>query len=472
MIGTLDSQVIEKFKEFQDKTGKYSDLKIEDVKFESKNLFDIVSLSNGSEFPSSYVKRTEVQGDIPLISAGTKVDIMGHIKTLKGNNISFPNKHYVFNNTKNKWNEVTHYTGKDYYTLTADGVYGGTLILRKMTDFPNGFYTTNVCKVLDFIDENVFEQYFLYAYNMEKQKHKFGFATKANNDNLQKVYIPTPKDYNEKYKSIDIQKAIVEFLEYNFNNLERIKSNIDKRYAIVSKMKKSLIPSTFKKTAIKNTFKKYAKNNNIEFDITDIEFETKTLNTIANFPSLKRVSGGFDLEIEEYTKLEESNKDNYYPLITGTVTNNQISGYVHKDNLEDGSLSNKNVISWTRINADNFFLQDKPVCTNDDSFVLEQHENYVRDFIRYSILETMRMKNFDWGNKAGQRKIKNTDILIPQPIQHYSSYEIQKILTSFINNVNNEIEEYFKKYDRAHNIAKKLRETYLARTFSLINWSK
>lgn len=207
MVGTLDYQVIEKFKEFQNKTGRYLGLKIKDVEFESKNLFDIVSLTNGSEFPSSYVKRTEVQGDIPLISAGTKVDIMGHIKTLKGNNISFPNKHYIFNNTKNKWNEVTHYIGKDYYTLTADGVYGGTLILRKMTDFPNGFYTTNVCKVLDFIDENVFEQYFLYAYNMEKQKHKFGFATKANNDNLQKVYIPIPKDYNEKYKSIDIQKV-------------------------------------------------------------------------------------------------------------------------------------------------------------------------------------------------------------------------------------------------------------------------
>lgn len=445
MIGTLDSQVIEKFKEFQNKTGKYLDLDIEKVEFEN------ISLSDEEYFEfikgrNHYIKKYNIanKGKYPLATGSVKNDSIAYY--VKPMNIAdiITQKCISFN--KDGDSQIFY---RDYEFL---------MDRHHIAIIPS---------------ELLMAKYLYFALISYFKKMKFGWGENvADVPTVSRHSIPIPKEYNQNYKSIDIQKAIVEFLEYNFNNLERIKSNIDKRYDIVSKMKKSLIPSTFKKTAIKNTFKKYAKNNNIEFDITDIEFETKTLNTIANFPSLKRVSGGFDLEIEEYTKLEESNKDNYYPLITGTVTNNQISGYVHKDNLEDGSLSNKNVISWTRINADNFFLQDKPVCTNDDSFVLEQHENYVREFIRYSILETMRMKNFDWGNKAGQRKIKNTDILIPQPIQNYSSYEIQKILTSFINNVNNEIEEYFKKYDRAHNIAKKLRETYLARTFSLINWSK
>lgn len=445
MIGTLDSQVIEKFKEFQNKTGKYLDLDIEKVEFEN------ISLSDEEYFEfikgrNHYIKKYNIanRGKYPLATGSVKNDsIAYYVKPINIADI-ITQKCISFN--KDGDSQIFY---RDYEFL---------MDRHHIAIIPS---------------ELLMARYLYFALISYFKKMKFGWGENvADVPTVSTHSIPIPKEYNQNYKSIDIQKAIVEFLEYNFNNLERIKSNIDKRYDIVSKMKKSLIPSTFKKTAIKNTFKKYAKNNNIKFDITDIEFETKTLNTIANFPSLKRVSGGFDLEIEEYTKLEESKKDNYYPLITGTVTNNQISGYVHKDNLEDGSLSNKNVISWTRINADNFFLQDKPVCTNDDSFVLEQHENYVREFIRYSILETMRMKNFDWGNKAGQRKIKNTVILIPQPIQDYSSYEIQKILTSFINNVNNEIEEYFKKYDRAHNIAKKLRETYLARTFSLINWSK
>ncbi|ABB43977.1 hypothetical protein Suden_1595 [Sulfurimonas denitrificans DSM 1251] len=42
MIGTLDSQVIEKFKEFQEKTGKYADLDINKVLFDKKTIDDIV----------------------------------------------------------------------------------------------------------------------------------------------------------------------------------------------------------------------------------------------------------------------------------------------------------------------------------------------------------------------------------------------------------------------------------------------
>ena len=447
MIGTLDSQVIEKFKEFQEKTGKYLDLTIENVRFES------ITLSNDTYFEfikgkNKYIQKyiTKNPGEYPILGSSLKNEcIANYIQPIDSSDV----------------------INKPCVSFNKDNAKGSIPFYRNYPFLMDRHHIAILCS------DDIFPQYLYYSLITYFEKSKFGWGENvASVEEVSKHSVPVPIDLNEQYNSINLQRAIVEFLEYGFDNIERIKSNIDKRYEIVSKMKKSLIPSTFKRTAIKNKFRKYAQENSIDFGITDIKFETKKLNTIANFPSLKRVSGGFDLEIEEYAKLEEYNKDNYYPLITGTVTNNQISGYVHKDNLEDGSLSNKNVISWTRINADNFFLQDKPVCTNDDSFVLEQHENYVREFIRYSILETMRMKNFDWGNKAGQRKIKNIDILIPQPMQNYSSFEIQKILTSFINNINNEIEKYFNKYDRAHNIAKKLRETYLARTFSLINWSE
>ena len=41
MIGKLDHEVIEKFKEFQEKTGKHSELYIEDVEFEEFALKEI-----------------------------------------------------------------------------------------------------------------------------------------------------------------------------------------------------------------------------------------------------------------------------------------------------------------------------------------------------------------------------------------------------------------------------------------------
>ena len=54
MIGTLDSQVIEKFREFQDKTGKYLDLDIENVEFENKYLKDNIILLNKNKGISSF----------------------------------------------------------------------------------------------------------------------------------------------------------------------------------------------------------------------------------------------------------------------------------------------------------------------------------------------------------------------------------------------------------------------------------
>lgn len=205
-----DKPTLELF-ELWKKIYKQTEIKLEKIKFASSSITDIVEFINGSEFPKNYVKEKGNQGCIPLISAGTKIDIMGHIKSLIGNNPNEPSEHYVYNTTKNKWNNVTHYFGKDYYTLTADGVYGGTLIRRKQSDYPNGFYTTNVCKVLDFINDNIVTDYFLYAYQSQFLKSGFGFATKAKNDNLKLIVISIPQDYNS-YSSYDIQAIIADFI--------------------------------------------------------------------------------------------------------------------------------------------------------------------------------------------------------------------------------------------------------------------
>lgn len=462
MLGTLDSQVIEKFQKFQEKTGKHLDLDIGNIEFELKNLFDIVSLSNGSEFPFGYVKRKDIQGNISLISAGTKTDIMGSIQSLKGNYSVYPEKHYVFNNTKNKWNEVTHYIGQDYYTLTADGVYGGTLILRKKEDYPNGFYTTNVCKVLNFIDDNVFEQYFLNAYKIEKEKHKFGFVAKANNDNLKKVFIPIPKDYNEKYKSIDIQRAIVEFLEYSFDNLQRIKKSINKRYKIVTEMKKSLIPSTFKKTAIKNTFKKYAKENHIEFDITDIEFDIKDFDL---YVSVEKGKSKYT------TKYINQNKGNY-PLYS-SGTDNETKGLMGEINTFDYDVESIQFTANGEKAGTIFKLEKHKFSMNGDRGMFVSKNNEIDlSFLYYNLKNEFLKHQFSWANKPTNTKIKEKiKIYIPK-IDGYDSMQIEKDLANFIEYMNKEIDEkYFKKYNRFYEVVELLRETYLKRTFNKIVWN-
>lgn len=231
-----DKTIVNSFNAFA-KMKDYN-VKLENIIFNNKPFFKLVAVTNGSEFPAGYVKRKEVKGDIPLISAGVKKDIMGYIKSLQGNNVNIPEKHYVFNDTKQKWNEVKHYNGKDYYTLTADGE-GGNIIKRSVNNYPKGFYTTNVCKTLEFDENVIYDSFFYLSYKYTKYKYNFDFANKANNDNLALINIPLPKKY-EDFDSINLQKILVEFWEMilnkmverfiKFDNIERLTDKIDEAF--------------------------------------------------------------------------------------------------------------------------------------------------------------------------------------------------------------------------------------------------
>ena len=74
MIGTLDSQVIEKFKEFQKKTGKYSDLDIENVEFEREVLNNLIDIFDSQRVPLSTTERNKRKGKYPYYGASGIID--------------------------------------------------------------------------------------------------------------------------------------------------------------------------------------------------------------------------------------------------------------------------------------------------------------------------------------------------------------------------------------------------------------
>ena len=243
--GTLryDKTIVNSFNEFTKVKGY--DVKLENIIFNNKPFFELAKVTNGSEFPAGYVKRKEVKGDIPLISAGVKKDIMGYIKSLQGNNSNVPEKHYVFNDTKQIWNEVKHYNGKDYYTLTADGE-GGNIIKRSAINYPNGFYTTNVCKTLEFDENIIYESFFYLSYKYTKYKYNFDFANKANNDNLALINISLPEKYND-LDSMNLQKILAEFWEMILNNIDERFRKFDNIERLTDKLDEAFLNRTFSK---------------------------------------------------------------------------------------------------------------------------------------------------------------------------------------------------------------------------------
>jgi len=179
-------------------------------------------------------------------------------------------------------------------------------------------------------------------------------------------------------------------------------------------------------------FQKQTKKYN-DLDIEKVKFELSPLHQVANFPAMTRISGGVDISIDNFNSLSEEEQIDYFALVSGTVENNQISGYIHKNRLSKNSLSNSNVISWTRINGKYFFIQEKPVCTNDDSFIMDVKQDYAIKYVQYSTMQIMRSKSFNWSDKAGKNKVKEIQIPIPKILnENYDSLDLQKIIVEFL----------------------------------------
>jgi len=203
-----------------------------------------------------------------------------------------------------------------------------------------------------------------------------------------------------------------------------------------------------------------------DLEIDDVQFENKPLDLIAKFPPMSRINGGVDKSIQEYNKLLKEEQKDYYPLISGTTENNQISGYIYKDRLSKNSLSNSNVISWTRINSELFFIQQEPVCTNDDSFIMDVNDNYAIKYIRYAAMTAMKYKRFNWGNKAGKNKVKKVEVPIPKDLDKaYTSFEIQKAIVEFLEYSFENIDRVKKNIDARYSIFKRLRKALIPSTF-------
>jgi hypothetical protein len=183
-------------------------------------------------------------------------------------------------------------------------------------------------------------------------------------------------------------------------------------------------------------FKEFRSNTGkyLDLDIEKVEFELFPLHQVANFPAMTRISGGVDISIDNFNSLSEKEQIDYFALVSGTIENNQISGYIHKSRLSENSLSNSNVISWTRINGKYFFIQEKPVCTNDDSFIMDVKQDYYAiKYVQYSTMQIMRGKSFNWGDKAGKNKVKEIPIPIPKILnENYDSLNLQNIIVEFL----------------------------------------
>ncbi len=221
-------------------------------------------------------------------------------------------------------------------------------------------------------------------------------------------------------------------------------------------------------TEVREKFKEFQEKTGKynDLDINDVRFENKPLDFTAKFPPMSRISGGVDKSIQEYNELLKEEQKDYFPLISGTTENNQISGYIYKNRLSKNSLSNSNVISWTRINSELFFIQEEPVCTNDDSFIMDVNDNNSIKYIQYSAMTAMKYKRFNWGNKAGKNKVKEVEVPIPKDLdQTYTSFKIQEAIVEFLEYSFEKQKRIKESIDKRYALYKRLDNALIPSTF-------
>lgn len=482
MIGTLDSQVIEKFREFQDKTGKYLDLDIENVEFENKYLKELVKTPiKGGGTPDTKIKKYWLD-DFSLID---NINYFGWRNIEKD----------LFNNKfLNKYSKVIT---KEAYDKYSTWLIPSNSILIAIASASKGLITINnrpMCTNQNIlgvvINDYNYTEYIYYClknlYSTLIGKKEFGNLTKGSEEDRE---ILIPKDYNENYKSMDIQKAIVEFLEYSFDTLDRIKSNIDKRYDIVTKMKKSLIPSTFKRTAIKNKFQKYAQENNIDFNITDIEFDIKRIYSKNGNDTVCKKRMGFtpektiDGDINWFNVEDLGSVEDLYIHQPNTKEKTTMNLIKKKIDPKSTGKSEKLIpihqgdilVSFKlTVGVVKIYNSDLPAYCNEAIDILTVDENYDNKYIAYNCM----LEYPKYGTKTNNGITLNDDdktkikVFIPKNLQNYTSFEIQQILANFIEYISSEIDEkYTNKMKQCLDIVSIYKETYLKRTFNKIVWS-
>ena len=439
MIGKLDKEIIEKFKEFQEKTGKHSELYIEDVEFEN------ISLSNKKYFTfikgkNKYIQRyiQANKGDYPILGSSLKNScISAYIKPIDESDI----------------------INKKSVTFNKDNAKGSVPFFR---DYPYLMDRHHIAIIPNdkLIDAKYLEKTLIHFF----EKSAFGWGDNvADVTAVQKHLVPIPKDLNKFYSSYQIQEAIVEFLEYSFENIKRIRQRIDERYSIFERLKKALIPSTFKKDYVKVAFCRYTKEKGIGFNITDVEFYE---NKIGEFINSK---GGSNA----YNKTYINNNKGAYPLYTGAK---DIVAFVKE--IDKSDIITAESVSYNKDNdaGSRAFYHKEPYIIGGHHYSLTIKKEYQNEILTkyfYYCMENIFSRNKFYQSKkpvANIGLIKEFFIFIPKDLKDYTSLEIQEIIADFIEYTEKRLQKEFDRMDTAYHNLDRLYNTYLGRTFRLIDW--
>ena len=440
----LDKEIIFYFKEWQKEAGEYSELDIEAVDFKLTPLDDFITFSKGKT-----PKYSETLTTCKVIKSGMAKG--------KFNNFNLAKEYFLDMNRVNS----PKYLEKGDLLLNTTGK--GTAGRVTLYDLEDDYVTDSHITTMKIIKNKFSSKYLLNYFisfgfkNLESMAEGSGGQVELKLPKVKALNVLIP-GVNGGSSSLKIQEALIDFIEHYKNKFKIYRDAVNSIKEQVEMFDLALLPAIFSKeknSFVTQYFDLWAKKNGFELSFKSMGFREMKLEDICDFPALTRIKGKVDLSIYEYQQLSDTEKEKYSPLISATLKNNQITGYVHESRLSPKSLSDRECISWTRINGKHFFLQESPVVTGDDSFIMHVHTTHEIKYVRYATLAAMYISDFNWSKKAGKTIVKNIDIRIPNNLNG-DSKEYQARIVEFIENwinwkdtLNQKVDDFLNKLERA-----------------------
>jgi len=473
----LDREVRERFKEFQEKTGKYEDLDIDEVRFEKIQLSD-------SKYFEINPKKSEIDEAILADNIDVSFVPLANINPDNGEIEKFEIRKIL--DVKNGY---TYFKENDViFTKVTPSMENGNFAIAKNLMNGIGFGSSEYhifrCK-------NVHNKllWFLFRADFFRNRAK---KTMKGSGGLKRVpleffdtqYIPIPKDLNEKYTSFLIQEAIVEFLEaWKIGYTDIYRERVNKKKFIYEDIKKIVVQNTFKgDTFLVEKFSKFSKSREYDLMLTDIKFEKKYLKTLVSMP----VKGGGtpDTKIKDYWDDDFSLVDNvnYFGWrnikkeLFNKKTISKYSKVISKNGFNSSSTwlvpSHSLLIAIASASKGLIVMNDKPMCTNQNILGVvinkDNHTEYIYHFLKNAYRYLDSKKEFGNLTKGSE---ENREILIPHGINDYSSKEIQSLLVEFWEMIIGQIDKQLAIYKRMLELTNIIDQAFLYRTFSKIDWS-
>ncbi len=448
----LDKDLIHKFNQFQEETGKYKDFKLEVVEFERVDIFNHVDISLiGSkklEVHEKLEKINDIEG-LPVYDASS--NILTYVAKDK-----YPNCVFINKSPNNP----------DLSFANEGNSSAGTNFIFHVGEY----FVNNHRTVIDFSKSSFLSKYVYYCIKNMKKQFGFqrGYIPSQTELSRLKINISIPKPYSNLYTSLKIQEIMVEAVEYfkAYNDKEIVK--YDKGIKAINCLDKILLPSFFKKDdRLAFHFDCFCEAKGLDLTLRDIEFEEKRIhsNNKSELVCTKRMgftpnkdnNGDINwLSVSDLTK--NSNLMIEKPNTKEKTTMALIKEKVSEKSDKFAPIKKGDVLVSFKLTVGlvKIYNSDLPAYCNEAIDILTPFENEITSvFLAYNCM----MEYSKYGEKTNNGVTLNDEhkkqivIQVPKAYKTYSSLDIQNMIVSFI-------ETYQGGHHRSRNLMKKVNGLY------------